>query len=99
MISLHICLLVVAGDNTHTTKHRINPVKIILHVFPHYLSPWHIAATSGLLMLYIFISDLKAILYFMVKTFFHSILSIFFRSVEVTGRHNIPAHGPVIFAS
>jgi hypothetical protein len=50
-------------------------------------------------MTYIFISDLKTILYFAVKTFFHSILSIFFRSVEVTGRQNIPQHGPVIFAS
>ncbi|KAJ1438142.1 hypothetical protein B484DRAFT_444813 [Ochromonadaceae sp. CCMP2298] len=33
----------------------------------------------------------------MVKTFFHSILSIFFTSMEVLGKQNIPAHGPVIF--
>jgi glycerol-3-phosphate O-acyltransferase / dihydroxyacetone phosphate acyltransferase len=81
-----------------SSNNRINPVKILLHVFPT-LSPWHIAVTSSLLMIYIFISDLKAILYFFVMTFFHSILSIFFRSVEVTGRPNIPQHGPVIFAS
>eukprot|EP00428_Durinskia_dybowskii_P063624 CAMPEP_0170363748 /NCGR_PEP_ID=MMETSP0117_2-20130122/5017_1 /TAXON_ID=400756 /ORGANISM="Durinskia baltica, Strain CSIRO CS-38" /LENGTH=599 /DNA_ID=CAMNT_0010618225 /DNA_START=255 /DNA_END=2054 /DNA_ORIENTATION=+ len=33
----------------------------------------------------------------MTKTFFHSILSIFFSSMEVLGRQNIPTHGPVIF--
>jgi hypothetical protein len=37
-------------------------------------------------MTYIFISDVKAILYFSVKIFFHSILSIFFRRVETIGR-------------
>jgi glycerol-3-phosphate O-acyltransferase/dihydroxyacetone phosphate acyltransferase len=36
-------------------------------------------------------------LYFSVKTFFHSILSIFFRRVEIIGRENIPRHGPVLF--
>jgi glycerol-3-phosphate O-acyltransferase/dihydroxyacetone phosphate acyltransferase len=29
--------------------------------------------------------------------FFHSILSIFFSSMEVIGKQNIPTHGPVIF--
>lgn len=38
------------------------------------------------LMVYIFISDVKALLYAGIKTFFHSIISIFFRSVEVVGR-------------
>lgn len=33
----------------------------------------------------------------MLKVFFHSILSIFFSSIEVLGRENIPEHGPVIF--
>jgi hypothetical protein len=37
-------------------------------------------------MVYIFVSDVKALLYSGIKTFFHSILSIFFRSVEVVGR-------------
>jgi glycerol-3-phosphate O-acyltransferase/dihydroxyacetone phosphate acyltransferase len=29
--------------------------------------------------------------------FFHSVLSIFFSSLEVLGKENIPAHGPIIF--
>lgn len=46
-----------------------------------------------------FISELKALLFFGVKVFFHSILSIFFRQVQVVGRHNIPQYGPVIFTT
>lgn len=29
--------------------------------------------------------------------FFHSILTIFFSSMEVIGKQNVPTHGPVIF--
>lgn len=74
---------------------RINPVKIILHVFPS-ISRWHIATLSIGLMAYVFLSEMKQVLYNMVKIFSHSILSIFFRDVEVVGRHNIP-RGPCIF--
>jgi glycerol-3-phosphate O-acyltransferase / dihydroxyacetone phosphate acyltransferase len=54
---------------------------------------------SDILMLesQVFISEMKALLYFSVKVFFHSILSIFFREVQVVGRENVPRHGPVIF--
>jgi len=76
----------------------INPVKIFLHVFPQ-IAPWHIAILCVGLMLYMFISEMKDLLYFAVKVFFHSILSIFFKSVEVVGLGNIPAYGPVIFTS
>jgi glycerol-3-phosphate O-acyltransferase/dihydroxyacetone phosphate acyltransferase len=48
-------------------------------------------------MSYIFVSDIKDHVYFSIKVFFHSILSIFFRDVEVIGRENIPAYGPVLF--
>jgi len=75
---------------------EINPIKIVLQVFPSLL-PWHIAALSATFMVSIFISDVKALLYFGIKVFFHSVLSIFFRSVEVVGRENIPHYGPVIF--
>ena len=50
-------------------------------------------------MIYVFISEVKALLFFVVKIFFHSILSIFFREVEVVGRDGIPRHGPVIFTT
>ena len=76
----------------------INPVKMFLHVFSQYgVQPWHIASLSLALCIYIFISEMKALLYFAVKIFFHSILSIFFREVEVIGVDNIPKNGPVIF--
>lgn len=49
-------------------------------------------------MIYVFISEFKELLYFSVKIFFHSILSIFFREVQIVGRDNIPAFGPVLFS-
>jgi hypothetical protein len=64
---------------------RVNPIKVFLHVFPA-VQPWQIAAGAAAFMLYIFISDVKNLLYFFLAIFFHSILSIFFRSVEVVGR-------------
>mmetsp|Transcript_8088 Transcript_8088/g.11561 ORF Transcript_8088/g.11561 Transcript_8088/m.11561 type:complete len:231 (-) Transcript_8088:1212-1904(-) len=50
-------------------------------------------------MVYVFISEMKQLLYFSVKIFFNSILSIFFRDVEIIGMQNIPMNGPVIFTS
>lgn len=75
---------------------EVNPVKLILHMFPA-LQAWHVATLSASLMVYIFLSDIKNLLYSFVKVYFHSILSIFFRSVEIIGRENIPRYGPVIF--
>lgn len=74
------------SNNPSHIKTRINPIKIFLHVFP-VISPWHVAVLSLACMIYIFLSDVKNMLYFMVKIFFHSILSIFFRNVEVIGRY------------
>ena len=73
-----------------------SPVKIFMHVFPA-VESWHIASVCLLLALYIWISEFKALLYFSVKIFFHSILSIFFRDVEIIGRDKVPRHGPIIF--
>ena len=68
-----------------TNCHRVNPVKMFLHVFPA-VSPWQIAVVCGGFMTYIFLSDVKNMLYFGIKIFFHSIISIFFRNVEIIGR-------------
>jgi hypothetical protein len=38
-------------------------------------------------MTYAFISEMKNLVYFSVKIFFHSILSIFFRDVDIIGRY------------
>lgn len=88
-IAVFYVILLLAVDS-------LNPVKILLHVFPQ-ISPWHIAATSIAIMLYVFISEMKQMLYFCVKVFFHSILSIFFRDVTIIGKQNIPVYGPVLF--
>eukprot|EP00568_Trieres_chinensis_P011522 CAMPEP_0183315326 /NCGR_PEP_ID=MMETSP0160_2-20130417/51380_1 /TAXON_ID=2839 ORGANISM="Odontella Sinensis, Strain Grunow 1884" /NCGR_SAMPLE_ID=MMETSP0160_2 /ASSEMBLY_ACC=CAM_ASM_000250 /LENGTH=54 /DNA_ID=CAMNT_0025480855 /DNA_START=49 /DNA_END=209 /DNA_ORIENTATION=- len=42
---------------------------------------------------------MKDLLYFSVKVFFHSILSIFFREIEAVGLDNVPQYGPVIFTT
>jgi len=89
-LAVYFGVLILAVDS-------INPVKIFLHVFPS-VHPWHLATISCLLIAYVFISEMKALLYFSMKIFFHSILSIFFREVEIIGRDNIPRYGPVIFS-
>ena len=69
----------------------LNPVKIFLHVFnPYGVETWHIVGLTVVLFLYTFVSEMKQLLYFAVKVFFHSILSIFFRDVDVIGLENIP---------
>mmetsp|Transcript_7800 Transcript_7800/g.11526 ORF Transcript_7800/g.11526 Transcript_7800/m.11526 type:complete len:483 (-) Transcript_7800:2034-3482(-) len=90
-LAVFFVILLLAVDS-------INPVKMFLHVFPQ-VQPWHIASISIIVIIYVFISELKPILYFTTKVFFHYILSIFFRDVQIVGRDNIPTHGPVIFTS
>jgi glycerol-3-phosphate O-acyltransferase/dihydroxyacetone phosphate acyltransferase len=75
-----------------------NPVKIFIHVFPS-IAPWNVAALAIVCMIYTFIVNMRELLYFAVKVFFHSILSIFFSDVQVVGKENIPNYGPVIFTS
>ena len=74
----------------------LNPVKVLCHVVPG-LEQWHLATLALGLMVYVFFAQFKQLLYFSVKIFFHSILSIFFREVEVIGANNVPPHGPCIF--
>mmetsp|Transcript_24282 Transcript_24282/g.38100 ORF Transcript_24282/g.38100 Transcript_24282/m.38100 type:complete len:663 (-) Transcript_24282:87-2075(-) len=76
----------------------LNPVKIFLHVFPA-IAPWHIASLAIGCMVYTFIVNLRPLIYFSTKVFFHSILSIFFNDVQVVGRENIPKYGPVLFTA
>jgi hypothetical protein len=56
----------------------LNPVKVLCHVVPA-LERWYIASLSVALMVYVFFTQFKQLLYFAIKIFFHSILSIFFR--------------------
>ena len=41
--------------------------------------------------------NLNELLYHAIVVFLKSILSIFYSSIEVLGKQNVPAHGPVIF--
>jgi glycerol-3-phosphate O-acyltransferase/dihydroxyacetone phosphate acyltransferase len=60
--------------------------------------PTH-AATVIFTIAFVFIvfANIKELMYFSVKVFSYSILTIFFSSMEVLGRENIPQHGPIIF--
>lgn len=73
----------------------LNPVKIITDVFG--INPWIIFVLSFLYLISMLVSNASELTYFSLKVFFHSILSIFFSSMEVLGTENIPPHGPVIF--
>jgi len=75
----------------------LNPVKLFIHVFPE-VKPWHVATFSTLLSISIWFAEFKALVYFMVRVFLNSILSIFFRDIEIIGRDNLPRHGPMIFS-
>jgi len=86
----------VLGGIIVLTVDQINPVKVFLHVFPS-VAPWHIVTICMLLSLYIWVTEFKKLLYYSVRIFFHSILSIFFREVEVIGRDKLPRYGPIIF--
>ena len=57
----------------------------------------HLSCTVLFLLSYVCITEVTEILYFSVKVFFHSIISIFFGRVEVIGLDNIPRDGPCIF--
>ncbi|RHY31033.1 hypothetical protein DYB32_003820 [Aphanomyces invadans] len=41
--------------------------------------------------------NLSDVIYFCVRIFLNSVLSIFFKSIEIVGKDNIPRDGPVIF--
>ena len=87
-VALSFTMIMMANDN-------LNPVKVICNIFG-IDSAW--ASLFFLLMfLAIVFANAKELSYFSVKVFFHSIMAIFFSSLEVLGRQNIPEHGPVIF--
>jgi glycerol-3-phosphate O-acyltransferase/dihydroxyacetone phosphate acyltransferase len=47
---------------------------------------------------HLFLTHSQEFLYDGVRVFFRSILSIFFRQVDIVGIDNIPKHGPIIFS-
>lgn len=73
----------------------INPVKICSEVLEIHTG-WFFFM-SLLFSASIVWGNVNDLIYFSTKIFFKSILSIFFSSIEVVGKENIPTHGPVIF--
>lgn len=87
-VALSFTLFLMANDT-------LNPVKVICNMIG--LDNYWASAMFLVVFLGIVIANAKELSYFSVKVFFHSIMSIFFSSMEVLGRQNIPEHGPVIF--
>jgi len=73
----------------------LNPVKVFCSAFG--ISQSWIAIISSVACAIIIATNAQDLIYFMTRVFFHSILSIFFSSMEVLGKQNIPTHGPIIF--
>lgn len=73
----------------------LNPVKLVCEIvgLPTYVA----TVIFSIAFMFIVSANAKELMYFSVKVFFHSIMSIFFSSMEVLGRENIPQHGPIIF--
>lgn len=89
VLGLLVAIIVLSVDT-------LNPIKLFLHVFPS-LHTWHIVTLATFSILYICISEFKELLYFGAKIFINSMLSIFFRDIEVIGNDRLPRHGPMIF--
>lgn len=88
VLGLLLGVIVLAVD-------ELNPVKLFLHVFPN-ITPRQLSLTAFLAMIYVWISEFKELLYFGAKIFINSMLSIFFRDIEVLGKDRLPRHGPMI---
>ena len=88
VLGVFLCVIVLAVD-------ELNPVKLLVHVFPS-IRPWHLASAAMISSTYVIVSEYKELLYFGVKMFFNSMLSIFFREIEVIGKDRLPRHGPMI---
>ena len=77
----------------------LNPIKIIGSLLNFEGNFEDALACVALLTFFAIVySNGKQIAYYAVRIFFHSILNIFFSSIEVLGKENIPTHGPIIFS-
>ncbi len=74
---------------------KINPVKVLSELLNIHTAYFFLL--SVLFFLSIVWGHLNDLIYYFTKIFLTSILSIFFSSIEVVGRENIPNYGPIIF--
>ncbi|ETW05594.1 hypothetical protein, variant [Aphanomyces invadans] len=73
----------------------VNPVKAVCSVVG--IDPSVVGWLHVLLLLGLLYNNMSDVLYFGIRVFLTSIISIFFKSIEIVGKDNIPLDGPVIF--
>lgn len=72
-----------------------NPVLVTIEVLG--IPPLVVPTAAVVFALHTVANDAATVFFYSMRVFLHSILSIFFRSIEVVGAENIPTKGPVIF--
>lgn len=85
-----VCVIMLSID-------FINPVKILSGALQMPSVGSYVAFVAVAFALNLVYANAKDFAYYSTKTFFTSVLNIFFSSIEVLGKENIPKHGPVIF--
>lgn len=73
----------------------VNPVKVVCSIIT--LDSAYVFWTALVSFLVVVYTNGSEMMYFCTKIFLQSICSIFFSSIEVLGKQNIPKHGPIIF--
>jgi glycerol-3-phosphate O-acyltransferase/dihydroxyacetone phosphate acyltransferase len=72
-----------------------SPVKAVCSFLG--IDPTLVGCLDFLVLLGVLYHNATDVLYFCIKIFLNSVLSIFFKSIEIVGKDNIPMDGPVIF--
>ncbi|OQS03655.1 glycerol-3-phosphate O-acyltransferase [Thraustotheca clavata] len=84
-----LCLLMMMSMDA------INPVKALSSFLG--IDPYTVGWINLLVLFGVLYNNLSDVLYFCIRIFLNSVLSIFFKSIEIVGKDNIPMDGPVIF--
>jgi glycerol-3-phosphate O-acyltransferase/dihydroxyacetone phosphate acyltransferase len=98
----------ILGENVSTSTHvglcllilvlstpSMNPVLATTELLG--IHPLIISTLALLFLIHTVLADLRPVVTYLIRIFLHSIMSIFFRSIEVVGAENIPNRGPIIF--
>jgi hypothetical protein len=87
-VALSLLIIVLATPS-------INPVLATTEVIG--IHPLVVTTLALLFLIQAVLADLRPVVLYLMRIFLHSIMSIFFRSIEVVGTENIPIRGPIIF--
>ncbi|CAM9628551.1 unnamed protein product [Ectocarpus sp. 6 AP-2014] len=83
-----ICGIMLAIDT-------LNPIKIM--AWSLRMDQRLFAVPFTIMLVSLIATQFADIMYFSVRIFFSSIISIFFNKVDIIGQSNVPAEGPIIF--